>query len=95
MEEHGVITIARVDKFEGAEQGADLKVTVFYNGKEYKSTLNRFCRGCIGNYYYIKIIPTDPSTPAAELYEDKPVPYCYIGNVPFEGWKKIPKDTCK
>jgi hypothetical protein len=47
----------------------------------------------INDLFFLKILPSDPSIGGIE---DTPVPSCLtMESVPKEGWKEIPKDTCK
>jgi hypothetical protein len=91
---HGVITIARVDRFESAEQGINLYITVYFRGKQYKSMIDAACYGCEGKYFFILIDSTRPEL-GGKLYENKVVPLCVFSNkVPLNGWKEIPESLC-
>jgi hypothetical protein len=94
LEREGVITIARVDKFESAEQGGDLYITIFFKNQEYKTIVDGICNSCNGNFYYIKIFPDKP-TESPRFYQQKPVPDCILSKQDtYNGWEKIPTDTC-
>lgn len=95
LKEHGAITIAKVEKFESAEQGINLYITIYFRGRKYESMVDAACFKCEGKYFYIKIIDQNPSE-APHLYDDKPVPTCILEKpLPFNGWNEIPKDPCK
>jgi hypothetical protein len=94
LTKHGVITIARVDKFESAEQGINLYITVYFRNKQYNSMIDAACYGCEGKYFFIKIDSTSPQS-GGKLYKDKIVPSCVFSNkVPLNGWNEIPNNLC-
>lgn len=87
----GIITVAKVIRFEGAESGSNLYVDIFFKDKIYSTSLGDGCRAdCVSKYFFIKISEDSP-TDYAVLYGDKPVPSCIIENVKhFNGWKDFP-----
>jgi len=89
----GVITVAQVTNYEGAESGSDLYIDIHYKGKIYKTTLGYGCRsGCIGKFFFIKIKKNKP-TSYPIFYGDKVVPDCIVHNISYyKGWNYIP--TC-
>jgi hypothetical protein len=93
---YSVFTVARVDKFEGAEQGVDVYITIFYRDKKFKCIVDSWCLDCTGKYYFVKIDGENPSLCGrVQLYENNPVPECLVGKIPSNGWNEIPKDTCR
>ena len=95
IDKHGVITVAKIEKFEAAEQGGNLSITIFFNGRSYKTVVDAICISCKQKFYFIKVHPTNPTSDPI-FYEDKPVPPCILNApLPKQGWKEIPADTCK
>jgi hypothetical protein len=91
-EKFGIITVARIDRLEPAEQGSALYVTIFFRDHQYNATVNTLCSSCKGKFHFVKIFPDDP-TRNPLLYEDNPVPDCIISNEKYYGgWKTFP--TC-
>lgn len=91
--ESGVITIARVERFEGSEQGVDLYITIFFEDKKYSASVDVFCKGCEGKFFFVKILKNSPNK-YVEFYKSNLVPECILKlPLPSEGWKEIPK--CK
>lgn len=92
-EARGVITVAKVTDYQGAESGSDLFIDIYFHDKIYKTRLGYGCgSNCIGKFFFIKIkMETPASYPI--FYGDKPVPDCIIQNVKyFKGWSDFP--TC-
>jgi hypothetical protein len=89
----GVITVAKVTNYEGAESGSDLFIDIYYHDKIYKTRLGFGCgSNCVGNFFFIKIKTTEP-TSYPIFYGDKAVPDCIIQNVKYyKGWQEFP--TC-
>jgi hypothetical protein len=89
----GIITIAKVNRWESAESGSSLYISIYFEDKKYTTILNKSCESyCIGNYYFIKINKDSP-TDYPIFYEDEKVPDCITHNIKyFTGWKQIP--TC-
>ena len=95
LKNYGIITIARVERLEGAEQGGNLHILIFFGGQQYPAIVNSLCSSCKGNFFYVRVLKYDP-TSNVRLYEDKPVPKCILSKLlPREGWEAIPKDTCQ
>ena len=92
LDSHGVITIAKVVRYENAESGDNLWVKVYYNGQIYETMSGSSCYSCIGQFFFVRIVKGDP-TGVVILYNDNPVPDCILQKpLPVDGWKEIP--TC-
>jgi hypothetical protein len=89
----GIYTICQVDHFESAESGVNLYIELHYQGKKIKRSVDSFCGGCDGRYFFVRIIKNQPNS--IVLFLSKyPVPDCILNDsIPFEGWKEIP--TCR
>lgn len=90
-DKQGLITAARIDKFEAAEQGGDLYITIFFRGRQYPAIVNALCTSCSRRkLYFVKIFPNDPAGNPL-FFEDKPVPDCISSREKyFGGWKAFP-----
>lgn len=90
FEKYGVYTIAKITKWESAEQGSDLYYDVIFNGKTYSCHSDGGYVNKIGKFYYIKVLSFDPTRSQGPL--DVEVPDCVLKKgVPEGGWRKIPK----
>lgn len=91
IERDGIITIAKVDKYETNVSGGDMHISIFYKQKEYKSVINTICIKCTGKYYFVKILDQDPGKNVI-LLDNIIVPQCLLSKpIPYDGWKEIPK----
>ena len=90
-DKHGIITVAKVTGFEGAESGSDLYLEIYLEGKKYKTSVGQGCQhDCIGRFFFVKVLRDNP-THYIIFYGYKPVPDCIMSNVIyFKGWKEIP-----
>jgi hypothetical protein len=93
VDNDGIITVAKVIRYEAAADGSELHIEIYFKQKIYKTSLNQTCQfECIGKYFFIKI-STEHPTEFPIFYDDKIVPDCIIKKVKyFNGWKKAP--TC-
>lgn len=91
---NGAIAIAKVEKFESAEQGVDLYITIYFRAKQYKTVVGIDCYGCEGQFFFIKINSENPAR-SPHFYKDKLVPVCVLEKpFPFNGWDEIPENPC-
>src|SRR5206468_10962482 len=85
LSNYGIITVARVDKFEGAEQGVNVHITIFFQEKQFNCVVDSWCLRCEGKFYFIKIDKENPrSCGRVHLYENKAVSECLLRNIPYE-----------
>lgn len=90
FEKEGIFTIAKITCKEIHEQGSKLCFEVYYNGKTYSSHTGGIYGYSLGKYYFIKILPTDPTRSQSPL--DQEVPECILKKgIPKGGWKEIPR----
>ena len=90
VELRGVFVVVRVDSYEGDADGASLNLTVFYNNKQYKNSVDQICKGCYGKYYYAQILKGKPEG-YIKFYGTKEVPKCITTkSFPPEGWLILP-----
>jgi len=91
---HGLITVCKVLKLERAGDGADMYLEVYFRNKTFQVIVDDICLGCVGNYYYCKVIPGNEKD--IMLYKDLEVPTCIVRDLSKydSGWTSIPKDTC-
>lgn len=94
VDEQGIITVAKVLRYEGAVSGSDLYIQIFLKDTSYITSINHECGfDCIGNYFFIKVSKDNP-TKYPIFYSDRKVPECILKKITFfKGWKKIP--TCE
>jgi hypothetical protein len=91
-EKNGVITVAKILKYEPAESGSSLKINIYLKDKVITTSVGTGCYFCVGGYYFIKVIKDDPASYPLLLL-DKPVPDCIIENIKYyQGWDSFP--TC-
>ena len=87
----GVITVAKVLRYESGEYGSDLSLEVYVGDKKFTTTVDQDCDECVGRYYFVKILKEDPLRYPL-IYTDDPVPDCILSKVKyFDGWKDIPE----
>ena len=89
----GVYIIAKITDADFSARGTIYTYEFFFRGKKYESRVKSGGLGK-GDLIFIKTLPDKPD--ASLIQASIKVPYCLtMQDVPFEGWKKIPKDTCK
>ncbi|HKC36525.1 MAG TPA: hypothetical protein VKB95_10705 [Chitinophagaceae bacterium] len=87
----GRITIAKVIDFQGASSGVNVHIIIYYGQKEYRKTVDVECNDCVGNYFFVKILPEDPQGYVI-FYDRKQVPECILTKpIPPNGWDRIPQ----
>jgi len=91
---HGLVTIAKVLRYEPAESGSELFIEIYFMNKKYVTSIGQeFQPGSFGRFFFIKIDPKQPENYPI-FYADRPVPRCIIDSVKyFRGWLDFP--TCE
>jgi hypothetical protein len=91
VKKEGVITIAKVLRWEASGDSYALYIETYFRGKKYPMTLNLGCGGnCEGQYFFISI-DTDSPNDYPLLHLDKKVPDCILSvEKDFNGWKDFP-----
>jgi hypothetical protein len=89
-DKHGLITVAKVMKYEPAESGSSLEINIYLKDKVISTSVSTGCYFCVGKFFFIKVLKDDPKSYPL-LILDKPVPDCIIEKVQyFKGWDSIP-----
>ncbi len=92
IEKKGVYTYAKITKYRAEADGSSLFTNIYFKGKIYPKVFNNRCSNCIGKFFIVKILQTNPTE--AIIYLDIPVDTCILNmQMPELGWKEIPK--CK
>jgi hypothetical protein len=88
---NGVITVAKILRYEGAESGSNLYIEIYLEDRKITTSINKPCPpSCIGSYYFVKVKANDP-VDYPIFYDDKQVPDCIVANVKyFKGWNYFP-----
>ena len=91
VEKDGVITIAKVIRYECAESGSDLYIKIYLQNKTYVTSVNQECQSdCIGNYFFVKVSRKNPKNYPI-FYGNRVVPKCILDKAKdFAGWPNFP-----
>lgn len=89
LRKHGIYTIAKVTKWEAAEQGSSTYCNVYYNNRIYNIVLPGNYQTQTSEFYFIKILPNDPNANGGLLTK---VPECILTKpLPPKGWSDLPR----
>lgn len=61
-EKHGIITVAKVLRYEAAESGGSLVLDVYLRNKVIEISAGTSCYFCVGGYYFVKVLEDDPGS---------------------------------
>ena len=89
LDKEGFYTIATVTDIKGAKSGRYVKVTFYYEGKQYEteSRNENIPLSWIGEKIFIKFLPSEPTQ--AEYFENIEVPDSLI-KLPPTIWTELP-----
>lgn len=92
VNDKGVITIAKVTNYEGAESGSVLYIDIYLNDKVYSTTIGYGCNlECIGKYFFVRVDKDKPKD-YPFFYGEKEVPECILrSDKKYAGWSDFPK----
>lgn len=92
VKNEGVITVAKVTNYEGAESGSDLFIEIYLDNKIYSTRIGYGCGiNCIGKFFFVKVNKNNPKDYPI-FYGDKQVPDCILRSVKvYEGWEDFPQ----
>ena len=91
----GIYVIGKVTDADFSARGTTYTYDFVFYGKKYESRVKATALGIkVGDLVFIKTLPENPN--ASLLVETIKVPFCFrIEDVPNDGWKELPKDTCR
>lgn len=91
VDKNGVVTVAKVLKWEPAEQGSDLYIEIYLEDAKVVADIDQDCPAdCVGNYFFVKVNRRKLDDYPI-FYGDKPVPKCILDSVKvFHGWNSVP-----
>lgn len=92
LKNEGIYVLAKRSAYRsGGKQGGVSDFSYYYKGESYIWGIRDM--GILDKLIFLKISKTDPSI--CKVIDQK-VPECFqFSDVPFNGWKRIPVDTCK
>jgi len=97
LEKDGIFTLGTIEEITSSKSGQIFSVRYFFKGQSYATSFSGVGLSLYkGKFIFIRLSNNHPGTINILDYLNEEVPSCItLKNLPFDGWKEVPRNICK